>query len=162
MPFCTHIFRDSHLCCNNRSTNVTVRASTTWWNKHLTVIQPMPACRSLIHAELINIQSIFTISDTLTRLEGLPRRIIVFRNKKRKKDRKNDQDIRAMTVKDKEREKSRKRYTTEECSAPFDWGNLELVCVCVCVCVCAAEEHSPYPPPLCVQRRGKEREKKHG
>lgn len=31
-------------------------------------------------------------------------------------------------------------------------GNLELVCTC------AAEEHSPYPPPLCVQRWG-EREK---
>lgn len=32
-------------------------------------------------------------------------------------------------------------------------GNLELVCTC------AAEEHSPYPPPLCVQRWG-ERERK--
>lgn len=40
---------------------------------------------------------------------------------RKEKDRKSDQDIRAMTVKDNEREKSRKRYTIEECSAPFDW-----------------------------------------
>jgi len=52
-----------------------------------------------------------------------------------------------MTVKD--REKSRKHYAIRRRAVlRLTGGNLELVCVC------EAEKHSPYPPPLCVQRWG--------